>query len=201
MKPPSPHALILGTDVIQRLIPHRRPFLMVDGVTEYERGATPRLRATRSISANEDVFAGHFPGLHLWPGVYTIEGLSQATLILQVITHLEEAHAARGGDRDDILRALRNLELGYTLRPGFAPERSALLTDLARAEPPPLGMTGAVEIKLEEPVFAGQTLTYEVTRTHTIDRLARFDARATVSTKTIARGTLTGVLTSFPLPA
>src|SRR5262249_30324140 len=79
------HNLSLGPDTIQRLPPHGRPFLMVDTVEGYERAPHPTLLAARHVSANEPVFEGHFPGLHLWPGVYTIEGLGQSANLLLVI--------------------------------------------------------------------------------------------------------------------
>ena len=63
---------------IERLIPHRRPLIMVDRVRGFELGERPTLWASRNISSNEPVFDGHFPGLHLWPGIYTQEGLGQS---------------------------------------------------------------------------------------------------------------------------
>src|SRR5690606_29174491 len=72
-QPREEHRLELGPDVIERLIPHRRPLIMVDRVRGFELGERPTLWATRNVSANEPVFDGHFPGLHIWPGIYTQE--------------------------------------------------------------------------------------------------------------------------------
>jgi 3-hydroxyacyl-[acyl-carrier-protein] dehydratase len=186
-------ALRLGADVVKHLIPHRPPLLMVDSVRRYQRGARPTLWASRQISANEAVFAGHYPGLHLWPGVYTIEGLGQTGQILAVLLHLEQRWQEKGGDPDEVLQALRNLEQGYRLQPGFQPEASQLLQEL-RGEGPPMGMSGSVEIRFLEPVFAGCRLDYVVTLAHTVDRFIRFEVEAQVDGGAVARGIMTGVV-------
>ena len=77
--------LALGADVVQMLLPHRRPFLLVDAIDAIVLGPRPMLCAHKMVSANEPVFEGHFPGLSLWPGVYTIEGLGQTTNLLNLI--------------------------------------------------------------------------------------------------------------------
>ena len=185
--------LHLGPDVIERLIPHRRPFLMVDTIEGYDRGPRPTLRAARHISANEPVFEGHFPGLHLWPGVYTIEGMGQSCNLLEILWAFERGFEDNGDDPAEVLAALRNLELGYTLRPGYRPEASArLLAMLADpALPSRLGMSAALEIKLLQPVFAGQRLDYLVARTHQLEGMLRFEVEAQVAGRLVARGVMT----------
>ena len=65
---------------IQRLLPHRYPFLLVDRVIELE----PNVKAVgiKNITANEEFFQGHFPGNPLMPGVLIIEALAQVGGIL-----------------------------------------------------------------------------------------------------------------------
>jgi 3-hydroxyacyl-[acyl-carrier-protein] dehydratase len=184
--------LVLGPDVITRILPHRRPFLMVDAVEGYDRGARPTLRAARHISANEPVFEGHFPGLHLWPGVYTIEGLGQSANLLHVIWSLERRWQEQGGDPEDVLAALRNLELGYRMAPGFRPDMAAkLLEALGDDASARIGLSAAVDVKLLAPVFAGTRLDYRVTQTHLLDGLVRFEVEASVGGKAVARGVMT----------
>lgn len=65
---------------IQRLLPHRYPFLMVDRVVEVVPGQT--LRAYKHVSANEQFFQGHFPGHPVMPGVLMVEALAQAAALL-----------------------------------------------------------------------------------------------------------------------
>jgi len=65
---------------IQRLLPHRYPFLLVDRVVEI----IPRqkLVAYKNVTINEPFFAGHFPGHPVMPGVLILESLAQACAIL-----------------------------------------------------------------------------------------------------------------------
>jgi 3-hydroxyacyl-[acyl-carrier-protein] dehydratase len=183
--------LILGPDVIERLMPHRRPFLMVDGVVAYERSPRPTLWATRHVASNEAVFEGHFPGLHLWPGVHTIEGMGQACNLLFCVIGAEEWHAARGGDPDELLEMLRNLERGFKLTPGYDAAKGSRFLDALKEHPHKrAGMSAAVEVKLLAPVFAGQRIDFCVTLTHVVDELARFEVSAEVSGKLVAKGVM-----------
>lgn len=193
--------LKLGPDVIEKLLPHRRPFLMVDTVVAYERGKTPRLRACRHVSPNEPVFDGHFPGLHLWPGVYTIEGMGQTGNLLIVLDSIVSTYEKQGGTMDAALEDLRNLERGCKMLPGFDPARAEMmLTGLGSDALRRGGMSAAVDVKLLCPVFAGQRLDYDVTLTHRVDRLLRFEVRAEVDGRAIAQGVMSGTVDLPPLP-
>ena len=65
---------------IEKILPHRYPFLLIDRVTELVPGE--RLIAYKNVSANEPFFQGHFPGNPVMPGVLIIEALAQAAAIL-----------------------------------------------------------------------------------------------------------------------
>lgn len=71
-------AVQLPIDVtrIQRMLPHRYPFLLVDRVVEFE--AHKRIVAHKNVTINEPYFQGHFPGHPVMPGVLVIEALAQA---------------------------------------------------------------------------------------------------------------------------
>jgi len=71
---------------IQRLVPHRYPFLLIDRVIEHVAGE--RVVALKNVSANEPFFQGHFPGQPVMPGVLIIEAIAQTALVL--IAHEEE---------------------------------------------------------------------------------------------------------------
>jgi 3-hydroxyacyl-[acyl-carrier-protein] dehydratase len=72
--------VLLDVEAIEKLIPHRFPFLLVDRVLEIER--LQRIRALKAVTFNEPWFLGHFPGHPVMPGVLVVEALAQAGAIL-----------------------------------------------------------------------------------------------------------------------
>jgi len=65
----------LNSNEIQQILPHRYPFLLVDKIVELEPGKSAK--GTKCVSANEMQFMGHFPQMHVMPGVLIIEALAQ----------------------------------------------------------------------------------------------------------------------------
>ena len=61
-------------------LPHRYPFLLVDRVTETVVG--DRIKGYKNISANEELFNGHFPGQPIFPGVLILEAMAQLSGVL-----------------------------------------------------------------------------------------------------------------------
>lgn len=66
---------ILTVEDIQKLLPHRYPFSLVDRIIEY----VPEKRAVgiKNVSFNEPYFQGHFPGRPIMPGVLMVEAMAQ----------------------------------------------------------------------------------------------------------------------------
>ena len=72
---------------IQRILPHRYPFLLIDRIVEM----TPRERvvAIKNVTINEPHFQGHFPEFPIMPGVLVIEAMAQAGGLL-LLTELPD---------------------------------------------------------------------------------------------------------------
>ena len=70
---------MLDIRAIERILPHRYPFLLVDRVDEV---GADKLIARKLVTRNEPHFEGHFPGHPVMPGVLIIEALAQAGALL-----------------------------------------------------------------------------------------------------------------------
>ena len=71
--------MILNSNQIQEIIPHRYPFLLVDQITAIEEGVSAT--GIKNVTANEYFFLGHFPQEHVMPGVLIVEALAQVGAI------------------------------------------------------------------------------------------------------------------------
>lgn len=67
--------MVLNSNEIQDIIPHRYPLLLIDRVIELDPGKT--CTAIKNVSVNEQQFLGHFPQEHVMPGVLIVEALAQ----------------------------------------------------------------------------------------------------------------------------
>ena len=65
----------LDIRIIQRILPHRYPFLLVDRVLEVEPGAS--IKGIKNVTVNEPFFNGHFPENPIMPGVLQLEMMAQ----------------------------------------------------------------------------------------------------------------------------
>ncbi len=65
---------------IQKILPHRYPFLLVDKIIEFEEGKS--ITGIKNVTANEPQFTGHFPGNPIMPGVLIVEALAQVGAVM-----------------------------------------------------------------------------------------------------------------------
>ena len=67
-------------DLIQRIIPHRYPFLLVDKVVEID--GYQSAKGIKNVTMNEPHFQGHFPSKPIMPGVTIVEAMAQTSAIM-----------------------------------------------------------------------------------------------------------------------
>lgn len=72
--------MLLNVTDIQKMLPHRYPFLLLDRVTKIE--PSKRITALKNVTFNESFFQGHFPGKPIMPGVLIVEAMAQAGGVL-----------------------------------------------------------------------------------------------------------------------
>ncbi|HEY9693067.1 MAG TPA: 3-hydroxyacyl-ACP dehydratase FabZ [Oculatellaceae cyanobacterium] len=82
----SPKKPVYNLEEIQKLLPHRYPFALVDRIMEYVPGESAV--GLKNVTFNEPYFQGHFPGRPLMPGVMIVEAMAQVGGI--VLTQLPD---------------------------------------------------------------------------------------------------------------
>jgi 3-hydroxyacyl-[acyl-carrier-protein] dehydratase len=101
-----------GRDVIERILPHRDPFLLLDEVTELEPGQ--RVVALRHVNADDWWFRGHFPERPVMPGVLIVEAMAQTGAVAVLVEEENQGRIAFFAGIDDC-RFKRVVEPGDTL--------------------------------------------------------------------------------------
>jgi 3-hydroxyacyl-[acyl-carrier-protein] dehydratase len=134
----------LDINEIQKFLPHRYPFLLIDRVIEMER--YKRIVTIKNVTINESFFQGHFPGKPIMPGVLILESMAQSggLLLLQEIP-----------DRDQKLLYLASMNDVKFRRP-------VVPGDQLRVEVNILAWKGDL-CKIQAKAFVGENLATEAT--------------------------------------
>ena len=101
-----------GKDVIESILPHRDPFLLLDEVTELIQGK--KVVATRLVRADDWWFPGHFPERPVMPGVLIVEAMAQTGAVAVLVEEQNRGKIAFFAGIDDC-RFKRVVSPGETL--------------------------------------------------------------------------------------
>ena len=100
---------MLEADDIEKIIPHRYPFLLVDRMVEIEEGQ--RGVGIKNVTANEWFFEGHFPGNKVMPGVLIVEAMAQVA----AVTLLKDSDA---GGKTPMFAGIEDMRFRKPVVPG-----------------------------------------------------------------------------------
>ena len=104
---------------IQKILPHRYPFLLIDKIEELEEGK--RIKGIKNVTINEPFFQGHCPGNPIMPGVLICEALAQAGAVM--LLSMPENKGKLG-----VFTGINNFKFRRQVVPGDTLELNAELT-------------------------------------------------------------------------
>lgn len=143
MSTESAPGVVLDIEAIQKILPHRPPFLLVDRVVLLEPGK--RLVGLKAVTMNEPFFVGHFPGKPVMPGVLILEALAQACGLLAMMS--------KGPDEDvkDKVTFLMSIDGAKFRRPVVPGDRLELHVEIVKRK-------GAIWRQQGAAIVDGQTV-------------------------------------------
>jgi 3-hydroxymyristoyl/3-hydroxydecanoyl-(acyl carrier protein) dehydratase len=167
-------------EIIQKLIPHRPPFLFIDSIQAYHRSEKPKLKAEIYTRYSKEDFLISNSSKY-WPGVYLIEGLGQCCMLLSIIFRMnKEIDQEKLGidfflQRIVDLKLYGNNEIENKLNIGFNN-----------------GMLAFVDVIHKSEVEVGEAITYNVQLVYQQGDLSKFNVEALASGRTVMVGSIIG---------
>ena len=105
----EPAKTLLDINEIQKIIPHRYPFLLVDKIIAMDLEAGS-IVGQKNVTMNEEFFQGHFPEAPIMPGVLILEALAQTGGVL--------IHQRGHVDKTALLLSMNNVKFRTPVKPG-----------------------------------------------------------------------------------
>lgn len=107
--------MIMDVMEIQKIIPHRYPFLLLDRVTEIVKSES--LIGYKNVTIGDQVFQGHFPGHPIYPGVMILEGMAQAGGIL-AFKSMDDMTEEEAANKVVYFMSIDKAKFRHPVRPG-----------------------------------------------------------------------------------
>jgi 3-hydroxyacyl-[acyl-carrier-protein] dehydratase len=140
----------LDINDIQRILPHRFPFLLIDRVLDLTR--RQRIVAIKNVTINEPFFAGHFPNQPIMPGVLIVEAIAQTGGAL-LLTEVE--------DRSDKLMVFTGIEKARFRRPVVPGDQLRLEVEVKSWHP----TARSIAVRMEGAAYVGDKRVAQATVT------------------------------------
>ena len=173
--------------LIEMILPHRSPFLMVDEITSYGSGKNPSLQAHFKVKEKEPLYFQNESD-NYWPSLFVMEGLGQSCNLLIVISALEKGLLKADykiNSMDEVFRRLVDKE---------SDEVSEILKGILHQRQmetfSSIGFMGATDMEITGHARPGQLISYEVKLNQAFGSLFHSDVKAYTDNKLIARGTM-----------
>ena len=116
--------MLMDVNEIQRIIPHRYPFLLVDSILELD--PARKIIGIKNVSINEPFFQGHFPGTPVMPGVLIVEAMAQVAAVM-VLKEIE--------DREDKLVYFSGIDRARFRQPVVPGDQIRIVVEVIRMRP------------------------------------------------------------------
>jgi 3-hydroxymyristoyl/3-hydroxydecanoyl-(acyl carrier protein) dehydratase len=173
--------------LIEILIPHRSPFLMVDSIVSIQGGKNPSLLANYTVKDKEPEYSGNGSDSH-WPSIYIIEGLGQCCNLLILISALEKGllnEGLRFNAMGEVLKRLMDDEPDEITRILKGMLHHRLMETYSS-----VGFLGSADMEITGHARQSQVISYEVRLNQVFGTIFHSSVRAYTNNDLIARGTM-----------